>query len=57
VTEDGAVQLMKVGPSESPCGGRLQTTSCCVGREAGVVSDEEKAPGEASGGDQEGERE
>jgi len=35
---------MKVGPSESPCGGRLQTTSCCAGREAEVVSDEEKAP-------------
>jgi hypothetical protein len=24
--------------------GRLQTTSCCSGRETGVVSDEEKAP-------------
>jgi hypothetical protein len=35
---------MKVGPSESSCGGRLQTASCCAGREAGVVSDEEKAP-------------
>jgi hypothetical protein len=23
------VQEMKVGPSESPCGGRLQTTTCC----------------------------
>jgi len=44
VGDGGAVQLMKVGPSESPCGGRLQTTSCCAGREAGVVSDEEKAP-------------
>jgi hypothetical protein len=44
VVEDGAMQLMKVGPSESPCGGRLQTASCCAGREAGVVSDEEKAP-------------
>lgn len=38
------MQLVKVGPSESPCGGRLQTTSCCAGCEAGVVSDEEKAP-------------
>jgi len=44
VGDGGAVQPMKVGPSESPCGGRLQTTSCCAGREAGVVSDEEKAP-------------
>ncbi len=38
------MQLMKEGPSESPCGGRLQTASCCAGWEAGVVSDEEKAP-------------
>jgi len=44
VGDGGAVQPMKVGPSESPCGGRLQTASCCAGREAGVVSDEEKAP-------------
>jgi len=22
---------MKVGPSEPPCGGRLQTATCCVG--------------------------
>ncbi len=44
VGDGGAVQPMKVGPSESPCGGRLQTSSCCAGREAGVVSDEEKAP-------------
>ncbi len=44
VGEGGAVQPLKVGPSESPCGGRLQTASCCAGREAGVVSDEEKAP-------------
>ena len=35
---------MKVGPSESLCGERPQTTSCCAGRETGVVSDEEKAP-------------
>jgi pimeloyl-ACP methyl ester carboxylesterase len=27
----GAVQEMKVGPSEPPCGGRLQTATCCVG--------------------------
>ena len=26
-----AVREMKEGPSESPCGGRLQTTTCCVG--------------------------
>ncbi len=45
MAEGGAVQLMEVGPSEPPCGGRLQTTSCCFGREAEVVSDEEKAPG------------
>jgi hypothetical protein len=44
------------GPSESPCGGRLQTASCCVGRRPFVVSDEGKAPVEASGRDQEGER-
>jgi len=43
VVEGGAVLLMKVGPSESPCEGRLQTTSSCALREAGVVSDEEKA--------------
>lgn len=48
---------MKDGPSESPCVGRLQTTSCRAGREAEVVSDEEKAPVEVSGGDREGERE
>jgi predicted nucleic-acid-binding protein len=28
---DGAVQEMKEGPSESPCAGRLQTASRCVG--------------------------
>lgn len=26
-----AVREIKVGPSESPCGGGLQTASCCVG--------------------------
>ncbi len=50
VGEGGAVLLMKVGPSESPCGGRLQTASCCAGREAGVVSDEEKASLRRQGG-------
>ena len=38
-------------------GGRLQTASCCVGVKTVVVSDEEKALLEASGGDQEDERE
>ncbi len=44
VGEGGAVQLMKVWPFEVALWGRLQTASCCSGREAGVVSDEEKAP-------------
>lgn len=44
VVGGGAVQLMKVGTSESPCMGRLHTTPGCAGREARVVSDEEKAP-------------
>ena len=44
VGEDGAVQLMKVWPFGVALRGRLQTASCCAGRETGVVSDEEKAP-------------
>jgi len=32
-----------VGPSESPCGGRLQTTTCCGSGDATVVSDVGKA--------------
>ena len=35
---------MKVWPFEVALRGRLQTASCCAGLEAGVVSDEEKAP-------------
>ena len=48
---------MKVGPSESPCGGRFQTATCCDRGDAVVVSDVEKALVEASGGVQEDERE
>jgi hypothetical protein len=44
------------GPSESPCGGRLQTTACCGIGDVIVVSDAEKAHMDASGGDREGER-
>ncbi len=43
VGDGGAVQLMKVWPFGVALRGRLQTASCCAGREAGVVSDEEKA--------------
>jgi hypothetical protein len=38
-----AVREVKVGPSESPCGGRLQTTACCVWLKTVVVSDAGKA--------------
>src|SRR5215211_1882733 len=42
-----------VGPSEPPCGGRLQTTTCCGSGDVTVVSDCGKGVREASGGDQE----
>lgn len=35
--------MMKVGPSESLCGQRLQTTTCCGTGDGIVVSDVEKA--------------
>jgi hypothetical protein len=42
-----------MGPSEPPCGGRLQTTTCCGSGDVTVVSDCGKGVREASGGDQE----
>jgi len=44
---------MKVGPSESPCGGRLQTAHCCIWLKTVVVSDVGKGALDVSGGDQE----
>jgi hypothetical protein len=55
--ERGAVQEMKVWPFGVALRGRLQTTTCCGSGDVTVVSDVEKAPSEASGGDQEDERE
>jgi hypothetical protein len=42
-----------IGPSEPPCGGRLQTTTCCGSGDATVVSDCGKGVHETSGRDQE----
>ena len=39
----GVVRVMKVGPSQPPGRGRLQTTVSCVGSMPGVVSVTEKA--------------
>jgi hypothetical protein len=33
-----AVREMKVGPSEPPCRGRLQTTGSCYGQKPSVVN-------------------
>ena len=38
-----AVREMKVGPSEPPCRGRLQTAISCFGRKVAVVNVMEKA--------------
>ncbi len=38
-----AAQEMRVGPSDSGCRPRVQTTGCCSGPMAGVVSETEKA--------------
>ena len=38
-----AAQEMRVGPSDSGCRPRVQTTGCCSGPMVGVVSETEKA--------------
>ena len=48
---------MKVGPSESPLRREASNRLMLRWLKTVVVSDEEKAPGEASGGDREDERE
>ena len=58
MVDNGAVQLMKVWPFGVALAGRgFKPPHAAPVEQAGVVSDEEKASGWVSGGDQEGERE
>jgi hypothetical protein len=48
-----AIRKMRVGPSESPCRGRLQTATSCCSRTAVVVNVVAKKHGSTMSGESE----